>query len=207
MQAFEKLILASHNKGKLREIRALLEPFNVNVQSALEFNLEEPEETETTFIGNALLKARAAANATGIPALADDSGLVVHALDGAPGIYSARWAINPDLDGDVRDFSYAMKRIEEELRAKNAKDYSAHFVCVLAIVWPDGREEYFEGVVEGQLSFPPKGDRGFGYDPIFIANGKSETFGQMDPEKKHAMSHRANAFAKLVSKLFAKANS
>lgn len=207
MQAFEQLILASHNKGKLREIRALLEPFNVNVQSALEFNLVEPEETETTFVGNALLKARAAANATGLPALADDSGLVVPALDGAPGIYSARWAINPDQDSNIRDFSYAMKRIEEELLAKNAKDYSAHFVCVLAIVWPGGREEFFEGIVEGQLSFPPKGDRGFGYDPIFIANGESETFGQMDPEKKHAMSHRANAFAKLVNKLFAKANS
>lgn len=202
MQKFDKLIIASHNKGKLKEISALLEPFGVNVISALEYNLPEPEETETTFIGNALLKARAATAQTGLPALSDDSGLEVHALNGEPGIYSARWAIDPAAAHGERDFYYAMRLIESKLELAETNDYSARFICVLAIVWPNGEEMTFEGTIEGKLAFPPKGDKGFGYDPIFIANGESETFGEMDPEKKHAMSHRARAFEKLVERLF-----
>lgn len=200
MQKIETLILASHNKGKLKEIEALLKPFNVKIISAIDFGLEEPEETEDTFIGNALLKARAAAAASGFVSLADDSGLEVHALNGAPGIYSARWAIDPNTG--VRDFGYAMKRIEKELEKNQAKDFSARFICVLALVWPNGEEKYFEGIVDGTLKFPPNGDRGFGYDPIFVANGETQTFGQMDPDTKHAMSHRANAFAKLIAEIF-----
>lgn len=198
MAKIEKLLLASHNKGKVREISALLAPFNVEVISASELDLEEPEETEKTFIGNALLKARAGAKASGLVTLSDDSGLEVFALNGAPGIYSARWA------GENKDFNFAMQRVENELLAKNTKDYSARFVCVLALVYPDGREETFEGFVNGNLTFPPKGDKGFGYDPIFIANGETETFGEMDPNKKHAMSHRAMAFAKFVKEVFEK---
>lgn len=198
MAKIEKLLLASHNKGKVREISALLAPFNVEVISASKLNLEEPEETETTFIGNALLKARAGAKASGLVTLSDDSGLEVFALNGDPGIYSARWA------GENKDFNFAMKRVENELLAKNTSDYGARFVCVLALVYPDGTEETFEGFVNGNLTFPPKGDKGFGYDPIFIANGETETFGEMDPNKKHAMSHRAMAFAKFVKEVFEK---
>lgn len=192
-----KLVVASHNKGKVREINALLENFGVKAQSAGELGLEEPEETETTFIGNALLKARAAAIASGEVALADDSGLCVNALGGDPGIYSARWA------GENKDFYFAMSRIEKELKDKATKDYSAYFVCALALVWPDGEEMVFEGRVNGNLVFPPKGQNGFGYDPIFVADGENITFGEMDPDKKHAMSHRAKAFEKLVAEVFA----
>ena len=186
------LVLASHNKGKLREIAELLAPFGLDVKSAGALGLPEPEETESNFIGNALLKARAAAKASGFVALADDSGLVVPALDGAPGVYSARWA------GEGKNFVAAMERVERELLAKNTTDYSAKFVCVLALASPDGEERIFEGDVHGTLVFPPRGTRGFGYDPIFVMDGMTETYGEIDPDKKHAISHRAKAFEKLL---------
>lgn len=194
--ALSTLVIASHNAGKVREIAELLEPKGIEVLGAAALGLEEPEETGDTFIANALLKARAAAQATGRPALADDSGLAVTALNGAPGVYSARWA------GESRDFHAAMSLVEHELKAIDADDYSAAFVCVLALAWPDGREETFEGRVDGVLTFPPRGENGFGYDPIFIANGETETFGEMEPARKHAMSHRADAFAKLEAAHF-----
>ena len=187
------LVIASHNKGKVREIRELLEPFALTIKGADELGLPEPEETEPTFVGNALLKARAAAQASGEVSLADDSGLAVTALDGAPGIYSARWA------GETKNFASAMARVERELKAKAATDYSAKFVCVLALAAPNGETAVFEGEVEGTLTFPPRGLKGFGYDPIFVANGMKETFGEIDPAIKHGMSHRAKAFEKLVS--------
>ena len=187
------LVVASHNKGKLREIADLLSPYGLAVKSAGELGLPEPEETETTFAGNAVLKARAAAEASGLPALADDSGLCVAALDGAPGIYSARWA------GEDRDFSVAMARVEREWNAKQTSDRSAKFVCVLALALPDGETQVFEGEVRGTLTFPPRGSRGFGYDPIFVMDGMRETFGEIDPARKHAISHRAKAFAKLLA--------
>jgi XTP/dITP diphosphohydrolase len=187
------LVIASHNKGKVREIRELLEPFALTIKGADEQGLPEPEETEPTFVGNALLKARAAALASGEVSLADDSGLAVTALYGAPGIYSARWA------GATKDFAFAMARVERELKAKAATDYSAKFVCVLALAAPNGETAVFEGEIEGTLVFPPRGDKGFGYDPIFVANGMTETFGEIDPALKHAMSHRARAFRKLLA--------
>lgn len=186
-----ELVAATHNKGKVKELKDLFEPLGFKVVSAIDLDLEEPDETEKTFTGNALLKARAAALATGRPALADDSGLVVNALNGEPGIYSARWA------GEPRDFGVAMARVKQELDAINATDYSARFVCALGVVWPDGHEDVFEGEVKGHLEFPPRGDKGFGYDPIFVAEGETITFGEMEPERKHAMSHRADAFRKL----------
>ena len=189
------LVVASHNPGKVREIEELLAPFGIVTKGAAELGLPEPEETETTFAGNAALKARAAANASGLAALADDSGLAVTALGGAPGIYSARWA------GEAKDFSLAMRRVERELTEKGAKDLSAKFVCALALAEPGNEPEIFEGEVHGHLVFPPRGARGFGYDPIFVADGMSETFGEIDPAQKHAMSHRARAFAKLVAAL------
>jgi XTP/dITP diphosphohydrolase len=187
------LVLASHNKGKVREIDELLAPFGLKVQSASALGLPEPDETESSFIGNALLKARAAAKASGLTALADDSGLVVAALDGAPGIYSARWA------GKDKNFLTAMERVERELLQKNATDRSAKFVCALALASPNGEEQVFEGDVHGALVFPPRGDRGFGYDPIFVMDGMQETFGEIDPDLKHASSHRAKAFEKLLN--------
>ena len=187
------LVVASHNPGKVREIKDLLAPFGITTKGAAELNLPEPEETETTFAGNAALKARAAATASGLPALADDSGLAVRALGGAPGIYSARWA------GDARDFGFAMGRVERELEGKT--DRSAKFVCALALVEPGKEPRIFEGEVHGHLVFPPRGMRGFGYDPIFVADGMTETFGEIEPAQKHAMSHRARAFAKLVAAL------
>jgi len=189
------LVLATHNKGKLREIAELLAPFGLIVKSAGELGLPEPDETETTFAGNAALKARAATDATGLIALADDSGLAVAALDGAPGIYSARWA------GAQSDFAFAMARIERELKAKDAKDYSAKFVCALALTAPNAEAEIFEGEAFGHLVFPPRGNRGFGYDPIFVMDGMRETFGEIDPALKHSISHRAKAFAKLAKRL------
>jgi XTP/dITP diphosphohydrolase len=186
------LVIASHNKGKVREIRELLAPFTLVIKGADELGLPEPEETESTFTGNALLKARAAAIASGKAALADDSGLAVKALDEAPGIYSARWA------GKARDFAFAMARVERELKEKQAKDYAAKFVCVLALAKPDGETAVFEGEVEGTLTFPPRGEKGFGYDPIFVANGMAETFGEIEAATKHGMSHRARAFRKLL---------
>ena len=183
-----RLVTATHNRGKVAELRDLLEPLGFEVVSALELGLEEPEETELTFVGNALLKARAAANSSGAPALADDSGLSVAALGGMPGIYSARWA------GEPRDFVRAMEKVEKELQAVGAEDRSATFVCALAVVWPDGHQEVFEGEVHGTLVWPPRGEKGFGYDPMFVADGEEITFGEMDPARKHAMSHRARAF-------------
>lgn len=190
---FETLVLASHNKGKLVEIEALIAPFGIKAVSAGALGVEEPDETEDSFAGNALLKARACAAKTSLPSLSDDSGLEVTALDGAPGIYSARWA------GEPRDFYVAMGEVERQLKALGTDDYSARFVCALALAWPDGREAVFEGQVRGQLVFPPRGVQGFGYDPIFVAEGQSQTFGEMEPAAKHAMSHRADAFAQFVA--------
>jgi XTP/dITP diphosphohydrolase len=189
----DALVVASHNKGKVREIEELLASFGFVVKGATELGLAEPEETEATFEGNAILKARAAADASGLMALADDSGLSVTALDGAPGIYSARWA------GETKDFSFAMARVERELKEKHATDLSAKFVCVLALAAPNGEAETFRGEVEGHLIFPPRGSKGFGYDPIFVPNGMTDTFAEIEPAAKHAMSHRAHAFEKLVN--------
>jgi XTP/dITP diphosphohydrolase len=190
---FETLVLASHNKGKLVEIEALVVPYGIRAVSAAALHVPEPEETEDSFAGNALLKARACTAMTGLPSLSDDSGLEVTALGGAPGIYSARWA------GEPRDFYVAMGEVERQLKALGTDDYSARFVCALALAWPDGREAVFEGQVRGQLVFPPRGMQGFGYDPIFVADGQSQTFGEMEPAVKHAMSHRADAFAQFVA--------
>jgi len=189
-----KLVLATHNKGKLAEIVDLMRPFGVEVASAAALGLPEPEETGTSFEANASLKAAAAALASGLPALADDSGLVVPALGGEPGIYSARWA------GPNRDFSAAMAEVERRLAGKS--DRRAHFVAVLALAWPDGHIEVFRGEVHGTLVWPPRGDKGFGYDPMFLPEGESLTFGEMESERKHRMSHRARAFAKLVAACF-----
>lgn len=190
----DTLVVASHNPGKVREINALLEPFGVKAISAGELNLPEPEETGTTFAANAELKARAAAEAAGLPALSDDSGLAVAALDGAPGIYSARWA------GPGKDFGIAMKRVNTEMAGD--PDRRAHFVCALCLAWPDGHVEIFEGKVHGELVWPPRGTKGFGYDPMFRPGGYDITFGEMDPDKKHAISHRAKAFELLVEACF-----
>jgi XTP/dITP diphosphohydrolase len=195
VRAGERLVIASHNPGKVGEIETLLAPYGVVAIGAAALGLAEPEETGATFEANAELKARAAAEASGLPALADDSGLVVPALDGAPGIYSARWA------GPTKDFRIAMQRVQRELDDKSRR---AHFVAVLALAGPDGAIETFRGEVYGQLTWPPRGERGFGYDPIFIADGYQETFGELDPEHKHRISHRARAFAKLVEACFGK---
>lgn len=189
-----KLVIASHNRGKVREIGDLLAPFGVTTASAGDLGLPEPDETGTTFVDNALLKARAAAERSDLPALADDSGLAVRALDGAPGIYSARWA------GPDGDFDAAMARVERELGDND--DRGAYFVCALALCWPDGHTEVFEGTVDGTLAWPPRGTRGFGYDPVFVPDGHGVTFGEMDPDAKHAISHRADAFRKLVASCF-----
>ncbi|KCZ62123.1 hypothetical protein L53_12815 [Hyphomonas sp. L-53-1-40] len=190
-----RLVAATHNKGKVSELTDLFAPLGFEVVSAIELDLPEPEETEATFAGNAILKARAAAEATGAPALSDDSGLSVTALGGAPGIYSARWA------GEPRDFGRAMEKVQREMDDIGATDRSAKFVCALAIVWPDGHAEVFEGEVHGELTWPPRGDKGFGYDPVFVAEGESITFGEMEPALKHAMSHRARAVEKLKAAL------
>ena len=190
-----RLVAATHNAGKIVELRDLFEPLGYQIKSAIELDLDEPEETEMTFTGNAILKARAAAIATGAPALSDDSGLAVNALGGMPGIYSARWA------GQPRDFYRAMQRVETALQETGSEDRSAQFICALAIVWPDGEEIVFEGSVAGDLVWPPRGEHGFGYDPIFVATGEDITFGEMEPGKKHAMSHRADAFEKLKAYL------
>jgi XTP/dITP diphosphohydrolase len=191
----EVLVVASHNPGKLREIVELLAPFDLTIKGAAELGLPEPEETGATFAENAALKAHAAAQASGFAALSDDSGLAVTALDGAPGIYAARWA------GPQKDFSAAMARVEKSLKEKNATDFSAKFVCALALARPNTDAEIFQGEVTGHLVFPPRGTRGFGYDPIFVAEGMQQTFGEIDPAVKHAMSHRARAFAKLKRQL------
>jgi len=192
-----RLVIASHNPGKVREIGALLGPYGVEPVSAGALGLPEPDETGTTFIANAELKARAAADLSGLPALADDSGLCVEALNGEPGIFSARWA------GPAKDFGLAMRLVHQAL-AKAGPDAGsdAHFICALSLAWPDGHVESFEGRVDGTLVWPPRGDRGFGYDPMFQPFGHDITFGEMDPDAKHAMSHRADAFRKLVAALF-----
>ena len=196
----DTLVIATHNAGKMREIKALFSGFGINILSASELGLDEPDETDTSFIGNALLKARAAAMSAGQPALADDSGLCVTALDGAPGIYSARWA------GPKRDFSLAMTAVETALAKTGNGDSGAEFVCALALVWPDGYEVCVEGRVKGQITFPPRGKHGFGYDPIFQPDGYQMSFGEMDPDAKHAISHRADAFAQLLARCFGKAD-
>jgi XTP/dITP diphosphohydrolase len=198
--AGDTLALATHNPGKLREIAALVAPFGIATRSAGDLGVAEPEETGTSFAANAELKAEATARAAGLPALADDSGLVVPALDGQPGIYSARWA------GPDKDFFAAMQRIDTELRERTANDRPArraYFVCALCLAWPDGHVEHFEGRVDGDLIWPPRGDRGFGYDPLFVPDGYEQTFGEMDPDEKHMISHRARAFANLVDACFA----
>ncbi len=192
----EKILVASHNPGKVREIQDLLRPFDVVAVSAAKLGLEEPEETGRTFTENALIKAYAAAKKCGFPALSDDSGLCVEALDGDPGIYSARWA------GPERDFDLAMTKVHAELEKLGTDNRRAYFVCALCLVWPEGKAETFEGRVYGTLTWPPKGDKGFGYDPIFVPEGCDITFGEMEPEKKHAMSHRARAFGQLIDACF-----
>ncbi len=193
----DTLVVASHNPGKVREIMELLAPYRLHVIGAKDLELEEPEETEDSFAGNAALKARFVANATGHIALADDSGLAVTALDGAPGIYSARWAPGKDFDA-------AMARVERELNEKGATDLSAKFVCALALAQPHEEPKIFQGEVHGHLVFPGRGTNGFGYDPIFVADGMTQTFGEMIPAAKHDMSHRARAFALLkASAVFA----
>ncbi len=192
--AGSQLVIATHNPGKLREISELLAPFAVAVCGAGALGLPEPEETGDSFEANAALKALAAATASGLPALADDSGLVVPALGGAPGIYSARWA------GPDKNFGRAMALVEERLAGN--PDRRAHFVAVLALAWPDGHVDTFRGEAHGGLVWPPRGTRGFGYDPMFLPEGGSLTFGEMDPAAKHAISHRADAFRKLVTACF-----
>ena len=196
----EKLVIATHNAGKLREIRALLEPFGIGCVGAAELDLPEPDEIGNTFVDNAELKARAAADLTGLPALSDDSGLCVEALGGMPGIFSARWA---EENEGKRDFGRAMERVWEALDSCGpGASRDAHFMCALAVAWPnDGQCEAFEGRVDGTLVWPPRGGRGFGYDPMFVAAGHEQTFGEMDPEEKHSISHRAEAFRRLVTAL------
>ena len=196
-----RLVLASHNKGKLAEFQRLFAPFGVTLVGAGEMGLPEPPETGTTFVENALIKARAAVEASGLPALSDDSGIAVTALGGAPGVYSADWA------GPGKDFAPAMRRVEDELNG--AQDRSAAFVAVLALAWPDGHHEIAEGRVEGHVVWPPRGDGGFGYDPMFVPEGETETFGEMAVgeagfARKAAFSHRARAFAALAEKCFAR---
>jgi XTP/dITP diphosphohydrolase len=186
----ERLVVASHNPGKLREIAELLRPHGIEPVSAQDLGLPEPEESGRTFAENATIKALAAATGANLPALADDSGLVVPALGGRPGIHSARWA------GPEKDFEQAMDRVERELVGKSNR--SAYFVCALCLAWPDGHYEVFEGRVDGRLAWPPRGRRGFGYDPMFQPEGHGLTFGEMEPDRKHAMSHRARAFEKLL---------
>jgi XTP/dITP diphosphohydrolase len=194
LPAGQKIVVATHNPGKARELAAILEN-RFELVTAGELGLPEPDETETTFVGNALIKARAAADASGLVALADDSGLSVTALGGAPGVYSARWA------GPSKDFAVAMRKVEERLDAIEGGDLSAWFTCALAVAWPQGPAVVVEGRVDGTLVFPPRGTRGFGYDPIFLPQGRRETFGEMDPAEKDAMSHRALAFEKLKAAL------
>jgi XTP/dITP diphosphohydrolase len=194
-----KLVIATHNAGKLREIRELLGPHGIECVGAAELDLPEPEETGVTFVDNAELKARASADLSGLPALADDSGLSVDALHGRPGIHSARWA---EDEAGNRDFGRAMERVWTEVEAAGPDGgHGAHFVCALSIAWPDGAIESFEGRVHGTLVWPPRGTNGFGYDAMFVANGDTRTFGELEPAAKHAVSHRAVAFAKLVDAL------
>jgi XTP/dITP diphosphohydrolase len=200
----EKLVIATHNAGKLKEIAALLAPYGVDCISAGDLGLPEPEETGTTFTENALLKARAAAEASQLPALADDSGLCVAALGGRPGVYTADWAERQWFEGEAgRDWYMAMGKVEGLLCEQGAAvDRSAHFACVLALAWPDGSSAVYEGRVCGTLTWPPRGQLGFGYDPVFVPHGGALTFAELDPAEKHRISHRADAFAKLVAEQF-----
>jgi len=191
-----ELVMATHNPGKVRELGELLEPLGIKAISAGELGLAEPVEDGESFAANARIKATAAVAGSGLAALADDSGLVVHALGGGPGIYSARWA---DESGG---FQGAMERVNRELAATGSADRSAHFVAALALAWPDGHVETFEGRIDGALAWPTRGDHGFGYDPMFVADGYDVTFGEMDPAKKHVISHRADAFQKLIAGCF-----
>ena len=202
----KKIVVASHNAGKIREIEDLIGPFGFSAQSAAELNFEEPDETGTTFEENATIKALASARASGLPALSDDSGLVVDALDGAPGVYTANWA---ETANGTRDFAMAMQKVETALGRKGAvepKDRTARFVSVLCLAWPDGHAELFRGEVEGHVVWPPRGTQGFGYDPVFQPEGYATTFGEMSAEEKHgwkpgdaaALSHRARAFKLFV---------
>ncbi|WP_417253299.1 RdgB/HAM1 family non-canonical purine NTP pyrophosphatase [Celeribacter sp.] len=198
MRAFDsdKLVIATHNKGKLREIAELLAPFGIEVVSAGDLGFEEPEETEDTFAGNARIKAHFAAKASGLPALSDDSGIMIDALGGAPGVYTADWAETPN----GRDFPMAMKKVWDLLEEKNAPEpRTARFCATLCLAWPDGHDEIFEGTIEGRIVWPMRGEHGFGFDPIFLPDGETETFGEMDPERKQAISHRTDAFRQLVS--------
>jgi XTP/dITP diphosphohydrolase len=189
-----RLVVATHNPGKARELAEILEG-RFPIVTAGELGLAEPEETESTFVGNALLKARAAAEASGLVALADDSGLSAAALDGQPGIYSARWA------GPAKDFAMAMAKLESRIEESGSDDLGAWFTCALAVAWPGGPAVVVEGRVDGTLTFPPRGGNGFGYDPIFVPEGRSETFGEIARAEKDAMSHRARAFEKLKAAL------
>lgn len=201
MTTLKKLVVASHNEGKVREIRDLLAPLGVETVSAADLNLPEPDETETTFAGNARLKAVAAAKASGLPALSDDSGLAVDALNGDPGIYAARWAKIPKIEGGGRDFTMAMWRVHTEMK-KAGGPKTARFICALCLAYPDGSNTVYEGTVEGKMVWPPRGDKGFGYDPTFQATGDTRTFAEIDPAEKHAKSHRADAFKKFLAAEF-----
>ena len=192
----DKLVIATHNVGKMKEIKALFAKFDFTILSAKDLGLAEPNETENSFIGNAVLKAKAAALVSGMAALADDSGLSVAALNGAPGVYSARWA------GPNRDFNIATKAVEEAFLKTQSDDTRAEFICALALVWPDGHTVSVEGKIQGIIKFPARGNLGFGYDPIFQPHGHNISFGEMDADVKHAISHRADAFAKLISRCF-----
>ncbi len=195
----DTLLVATHNRGKLEEIAKLLEPFDLKVLSAGDLGLPEPAETETTFVGNARIKAHAAAQASGLPALSDDSGITIDALGGAPGVYTADWAETPT----GRDFTMAMMRTWAELEPVSASaPFLAQFRCTLVLAWPDGHDEVFEGVMAGQIVWPMRGDQGHGYDPIFQPDGFEVTFGEMDRWQKNQISHRADAFRKLVKECF-----
>jgi XTP/dITP diphosphohydrolase len=194
----QKVLIATHNAGKLEEFREILAPFGVDAVSAAELNLDEPQETETTFEGNARIKAKAASDATGLIAISDDSGLCVDALNGDPGVYTANWA------GPARDWMMAMRTVEEKLQAAGAtssEKRTAQFKATLCVMWPDGHEQFFVGVVPGTLSWPPRGQLGHGYDPVFVPSGETQTFGEMTHEKKNSLSHRARAVKKLVETL------
>ena len=203
-----KLLLATHNAGKVREIADLVRPYGKTVVSAGALDLPEPAETETSFAGNAKIKALAGATASGLPALSDDSGLCVAALGGAPGVYTADWAERQPIEADAlggpgRDWYLAMGKVEGKLAEQGPDvDRAGYFACALCLAWPDGHTEVFEGQVHGHLVWPPRGIRGFGYDPVFVANGKDITFGEMDPDHKHSISHRADAFRTLVDFCF-----
>ena len=189
----KQIVLASHNKGKLKEIGHLLKPFGISVISASDLGLDEPEETENTYAGNARIKAHFAAKASGKPALSDDSGFSVEILDGAPGVYSADWAET----SNGRNFSMAMSKVWDKIQHAE-KPCKAKFCCTLCLAWPDGHDELFEGSINGEIAWPPRGNNGFGYDPMFIAEGMYQTFGEMLPTDKHLISHRADAFKKLI---------